>query len=208
MASQEIPSALKALRRDGLVEFRKEVRGSSRVVAHAPSSELILRALKPHFPENADIENIGLGITIEINENASFAQPILPSAADRKSDPHLGIFVAKVDENGPCRYEDILEGDEIWSLDGTMVRDLEFHEIHNLLRGRAGSQAHLIIMRYAKEPNRIVVGGAVADRRELVKSHAVVVGRWPAGFVPIERCLSFLCFASQRLCCLSGHSQV
>lgn len=182
---------LRALRKDGLIEFRKDIKGSSRVVAKAPSAEPILRALKPHFPVNEDLESIGLGLTIDVQENASFAQPMSQAAIDRKADPHLSIFVKEIEKNGPCYYEDIEVGDEIWSLDGTMIRDLERHEIHNILRGRAGSLAHLIIMRYTKEFNRIVVGDAVADRRELVKSHAVVVGRWPTGFVPIERCPNF-----------------
>ena len=181
-------NTLKAIRKDGLVEFRREIKGISRVLATAPSSEPYLRALAPHFPEDIDLDHIGLGISIELADNLSFSQP-MSQAIDKVAEAHLAVFVTEVEENGPCHNQDIAKGDEIWSLDGQMLRDLERHEIHNLLFGRAGSLAHLIIMRYSEEENQIIIGDAVAKRRELVKSHAVVVGRWPSGFVPVSRCI-------------------
>ena len=158
-----LETTFKALRKDGLVEFRREIHGISRIVATTPSSDLCLKALQPHFKSVDDLNSVGLGIEIEIRENESFAQPISQSSIDRSQsiDPnaepqnssfnHRAAFVKYIEKDGPCHYQDIEINDEIWSVDGVMIREMEMEEIYSIFRGKAGSLAHLIIMRYAKE---------------------------------------------------------
>ena len=132
-----IETTLKAVRKDGLVEFRREIHGISRIVTTAPSSDLCLKALQPHFKSESGLNSVSLGIEVEIGENLSFAQPISQSSIDPRqlsidvhasaeqlssSFNHPAVFVKDIVKHGPCHYQDIEIGDEIWSVDGTMIR--------------------------------------------------------------------------------------
>lgn len=108
------------------------------------------------FQENKDNSYVGIGITIQGREDG------------------VGFDIVQVEPDGPASKAGILPGDILVEVDGTSMENVSSDVPTNLIRGRAGTQVRLVVLRDGQRHNitakRATMQSVVAEGQMLPDS--------------------------------------